>query len=492
MKVGQSTIVDGQENALAVSQSGRQYLDISKREWRWAVMFLLSMSLTGLRFYPAILISIVMLFHSWRNNRYDFVVMLTIFLGGFGMTSSSTYPIKMEDVALIIGFAGLVVTRKSPVLKRITIFFLAYVIVLYLIACTSDESMAVQIRRMRYYWLLVYLYVPLLAFAGCQFEIKLLFRKIFPYIIVITIFYTIDAFIFHGFVLMPCSNPWGLASTFYSPHINLFSFEIPRVYPRGVELWALAVIPILHYFKLRWWQWAFLILAFVACRTMTVISGLLLAFVLFQGNKKRILIGVMAFLLFLPTTYFVDKTSGNFLRVASTIDQFVDLAQGNMEREELGEFASGRMQQIIPKFERLSSLHREWLGFGFLHPEYSKGRQFFIKNDLYTDISRNEEVATAVEVGQLQTILDVGYLGLIIQTVFYIGVYLMIRRLKYANYYLSVLVVNYVYAIGGFGGLNQSDGLLPLGFSLGVVLLANKPLTRGYERFVVGRRMYGV
>ena len=38
--------------------------------------------------------------------------------------------------------------------------------------------------------------------------------------------------------------------------------------------------------------------------------------------------------------------------------------------------------------------------------------------------SRSEEVATAVEVTQVQTIFDIGFVGLLVQTAFYVGLHI--------------------------------------------------------------------
>jgi hypothetical protein len=141
----------------------------------------------------------------------------------------------------------------------------------------------------------------------------------------------------------------------------------------------------------------------------------------------------------------------------------------------MANFASGRGAQILPKFEALYDQNREWLGFGFLHPKYTKKAKFFINNDLYINAEKAQEVVTEVEVAPLQTVLDMGYIGLILQLSFYFGMYYAIRKLKYSGYYLSVLVCIFICSISGYSGLNTPDGLALIGFALGCVLLANKP-----------------
>ena len=94
----------------------------------------------------------------------------------------------------------------------------------------------------------------------------------------------------------------------------------------------------------------------------------------------------------------------------------------------------GARAPTTPNGNLLSRLNRQWLGFGFLHPELTTNPKYAITNEYYTDTSRSEEVATAVEVTQVQTIFDIGFVGLLVQTAFYVGLYFMIRRLRHSSY----------------------------------------------------------
>ena len=173
----------------------------------------------------------------------------------------------------------------------------------------------------------------------------------------------------------------------------------------------------------------------------------------------------------ITSLYIIDGSTGGFLRVKSTVDQFVALDTARDE-EDLSEFGSGRMAQIIPKFTLLSEEHRVMTGFGFLHPELTTISKYQIVNPLYIDQSRAEEVATGVEVTQVQTILDIGVIGLIIQTLFYIYLFYIIRHFNDSKYYISVLLALSIFGIGGFAGLCQTDGVTLVALSFSVIFLS--------------------
>lgn len=161
---------------------------------------------------------------------------------------------------------------------------------------------------------------------------------------------------------------------------------------------------------------------------------------------------------------------GGFLRIQSTFDQFValDVAQ---DEEDISEFGSGRIAQMIPKFEVLYDLDREWLGFGFLHPELTTNPKYMIYNEFYIDKTNSWEVVTGVEITQLQTVLDIGYIGFLCQLIFYLYLYYIIRHFRMAKYYLTVLVIISLWGLGGFAGLNTELGVLFLALSLAAIVL---------------------
>lgn len=453
----------------------KQKLVIPRQDWMVALVFLLSMSMTGLQFPLGYLLLAVILINRFIKDRYDFLIQITLFFGGYALIGEEDFPVKPEDIALGISVIGMMIYKKSPLLRKIMVAMLLYALALVLIAKTSDEAMSVQVRRMRTYLMIFYVFVPLLVFSGRSFDIRYFFKKLFPYTLVICCFYIIDGYILGGYVLLPNTHIWNsdAISSFNNLICAPLSGYFPRKYPPGLYLMSLCLFPVMKYYRLNWRYWVLILLAFSASRTLTVIGGLLIAYGIFQGHIKKMLKYSLFAVIAVSLVYFVDKSTGGFLRVQSTIDQFTSLEVAQ-DDEDLSEFASGRIGQTIPKFEVLYSLDREWLGFGFLHPELTKNPKYWIDNEFYSDISRSEEVVTGVEIAPLQVILDVGYIGLIIHLALFIYIYILIRRLRYSMFYLSTLVVNFIFGLGGFAGLHQPHGELLVALSLAAVFLANK------------------
>lgn len=456
----------------------KESLSITRQEWWWPLLFLLSMSLTGLNFPLGYIGIVVVLINRFIHDRYDFIIALTLLFGGYALMSDEDFPVKLQDIALVISCLGIFIYKKTPELKKVTFALIAYALALVLIARTSDETMVIQLRRLRGYLMIMYFFIPLMAFSGREFDIKYFFKRLMIFALIICWFYIIDGFILNGWVLLPdASNQYEYSSTFTNLIWYPLQFTFPRKYPPGLYILALCLLPITKYYKLSTKQWIVVLLAFATSRTLSVIGGLLITYVIFQGHFKQVAkYGVIAIVI-VTSMYFVDRSTGGFLRIQSTIDQFISL-DAVQDEEDLAEFGSGRMSQIIPKMEVLYDLDREWLGLGFLHPELTTNPKYWIKNELYTDVTKAEEVATAVEVSAVQTILDVGYIGLILQTLFYLYIYYAIRHLKYSRYYLMTFVVISIFGIGGFAGVTTHHGLLLLGLSLSVVLLANKSYNR--------------
>lgn len=440
-------------------------------EWWPAVGYCLMLSLTGLKFFPVLLGIVIFLTWRWRTDRYAFLVELLLIMGDYGFKRNDVLPMKLSDVALIIGVVGIIIYRKNIYVSRVSKAMLAYFAVLILIASTSVESMNVQFVMMRNYLIIIAFFIPLLTFANRNFSWEKMERTIVVHALVICAFYVIDTFLL-GFILLPGTTPWGEPSTFYNPRFEILG--LGRHYPYGLY-WLVLCIPAITSKRIRFsvGQWILIVLALYASRTNSLLFALVVCFVFFRPNIKQVgkylVIGVFA----IVAAYFVDSHTGRNLRLADNIDQFTSLsaAQDNID---LAEFGTGRMAQIIPKWLLLDEMDRLDVGFGFLHPTLTTNPIFQIRNDFYSDVSQADELATAVEVTQVQTILDCGYLGLLAQFAFYIGTYFLIRKLKHAKYYLCAFVGMSVLGIGGFAGVTQRDGLLIIALALGMVFLANK------------------
>lgn len=447
-----------------------------RNEWWRAFGFCICCSLVGLKFYPALLPLLAFFLYEWRHDRYFFVVELIIVCTGSGFLKSDILPIKFGDIALLLSFVGIVIYRKNRMVRRVTFFMFLYFLAVFAIALTSTESISSQFPGMRYYFLIAGFYVLLLVFANRGFDFKRLMHVIVLFELMICGFYVFDTFIINGSVLLPGTDPW------YGSSINRlimqpFQFhDFLRHYPPGLYWMLLLIIPINYgLLKFRWYHWALLIGALISSRTNTLLFALLVCFVFFRPKKKQIVYAGIIGVVLIGGLYVMDKATGGNLRVVSTFEQFGSL-EATTDVEDLADFGTGRMAQVYPKMELLYKLDRQWLGFGFLDRERTTNPIYQITNEMYSDISRSDEVATGVEVQEIQTILDIGYIGLIIQLIFYVGVYFMIRPLRYSNYYLCTLVGMEILGIGGFAGLNgMHSTLLILGLVLGAILLANKP-----------------
>lgn len=453
-------------------------------EWWQAIGFFLCMALVGLQFYPALLLVVMWLAYRFRTDRYAFLFEAMILFGGFGFVPMSKLPLKPTDVALALSVMVLLIMRRSKLTNRVLLLIGGYIAALLLIAYTSEESMRVQLLMMRNYFYILGFTLPLLTFANRRFEWERFMHTVFLHSLVICGLYVVDTFVVHGAMLIPLSSGWFhmgklTFASIHEPYYNFTAFTYwPRHYPYALYWLVLCIVPLARkQVRLTWPQWALVLLTFYSTRTMSFIGALIVCFVCFRGNlKQSIQIGFVT-LVALTGIYFVDAAIApspdkSPLRVASTVHQFVSL-EAAADNEDLAEFGSGRMAQIIPKWELLNDLNRLWLGLGFLHPELTTNPKFQIKNEYYTDVSISDETATAVEVTQFQTVLDCGLLGLLIQTAAYIGLYFVLRRQKYSEYYLCTLVAMSVCGIGGFAGLIQRDGLLVLSTVLGAIILAN-------------------
>ncbi len=227
------------------------------------------------------------------------------------------------------------------------------------------------------------------------------------------------------------------------------------------------------YLRLSGFHYLLIALALLASRTNSLLFALIVCWVFFRPQIGVIVKYILSAIILVASLYYLDIQTGEKMRIAYNIDQFVAL-QVAQDEEDLANFGTGRVGQIIPKWLLLSDMGRLNIGFGFLHRDKTTDQRFIIKNEFYVDVSQSEEVATGVEVTQVQTILDIGYIGLIIQTAFYVGIYFVIRKMKYARFYLATLVGISVLGVGGFAGLNGVHGLTLLSFILGGILCANK------------------
>lgn len=453
----------------------------SWRQYVSAGIYLFALSLYGLDFYPAILLIFFLLIDSWNSNRVEFVLRFTLLAGCYGFTAPDRgFPVKPSDVALMLSFIAFLFYRKRGVVMKITVAIALYIFFILGLAMLSDESMLIQILQIRNYLSIIYLFFVLYVWADYEFDIKILWHLAIVYSLVVCCFYIIDGFILSGYAFIPNTVIFSDdTSYFYDLNWAPFSLRFPRKYPPGLYLMALAVYPVARYERLSVWQWVIVFLALFACRTMTFIAALVVTYIVSAGLTRRFIRYCLLAIICLPLFFIADRLSGNHLRIASTVDQFVNFTMpeeqiDGEQVEGLVTFGSGRLEQIIPKIYHQIESGKLLTGFGFLHPQKTTASQFIIDNPLYSDIASSEEVVTGVEVTQIQTILDIGIIGFIIQTLFYIYLYRIVRNQRESFYFGSTLVIFFIAGLGGFSGWIFYQSLFLISISLAAVICYNK------------------
>lgn len=473
------SVADVIDNSSGVARPERRYLDLSWSNVRWPLFFLLSMSLTGLQFPLGYLFVAIILINRFREDKYDFIIMLTLFFGGYGLTGQDTFgPLKMPDVALVVSVIALFVYRKTDIMRKACIGWALYFAGILILASFSEESMSVQLRTIRNYLTFIYFLLPLVVFSGVEFDFDKFTAKLFPFAIILCTFYIIDGFLLSGFVLLPRTPYLGQEadSTFFRPLIHPDGNVFVRKYPQGLYLMLLCVYPLAKTYKLRWWQWLLFIGALAACRTFTVILGFVIGYFVcvltWRSLLKYTLIGVVAIAAF----YYIDgllPTNNDYesaLRIKSSVDQVIELGE-IQDDVDLAEFGSGRFGQMLPKLEMVREYDRRLTGLGFLHAELTTNTKYILINEYYRDVEKNEETAVGVEIEPVQVYINMGYLGLVLYFGYFIAMYVIVRRKRYSLYFLSVLVMSFFDGLGAYGGLTAPMGLLLCALCFAVVIM---------------------
>ncbi len=473
-------------------------LRITREEVFWPLAFMLSMSMIGLRFPLGYLLAPVILINRFKHNRYDFIIMLSLMMGFYNLFWINDTIIKNYNVASILSLGCMVAIKKAPILRRIVVALVIYFFGLLFFCLMSDESMISQIFGVRDYLLIAYLFVPIAAFSGMKFDIRQFFHRLMIFAFIFCWFYILDSIVFGGFLLMPEDATHTLKeSVFYDLNIHPISEMFIRRWPQGLYIFSLCAYPIARYYKLSRAQWAIIAVAFLISRSFTVTVGFVVAIFLAQRNFGKLLKYAAISLVGMVGLYFVDGIisgggttvvqgesgmhyTSTPLRIKSQIDQIIDFCTGNYDEETVAALGSTRGAQVVPKFELLYDLGKEWTGFGFLDRERTTNQKYIIINDLYLDVEKSEEVATGVEIIPAQVILSIGYLGLILHILFFVYLWRVLRRLPEAGLYLSSAAFFVVAGISGFCGLIEPSSLVLVGLACGVAILAAKPDLPGF------------
>lgn len=474
----------GSEEALAAKKTGvkkrynKELLKLPSNDWTLIILFLLTLSAVGLQFVPMLLMLIGLMVYAFVNDRYTFLLMVMVVSTCDGFIRPALTPVPLTDVVLFASFIGIVCYRKNILVKKCLWLMVIYAIYLFGMAMLSDESLSIQFITLRQYISIFVVFITLWVFADKDFDIQQLYRKTLAFFLVICAFYVLDGLILQGWVFLPGTSTTGDISTFTNIYWNPFGDWFPRKYPSGCYIIIIAAFPLARYYKLKWWQWALIVLAFGAMRTFSVIMAFIITLVVFQGKFIKMALYLFIAAVVLTGLYSIDVSTGGNMRIASSMDQFVGLG-GSLDEEDIADFGTGRAAQVIPKWEALVDQNCEWQGFGFIHPTKTTLRRYQIENKLYVDIEQSEEVAAVTEVTQFNTIINIGIIGFIFQTLFFFGLWYIVRHNPNAPFYLSTLLMASIMGAAGFTGLNRPFGLFWVATALGAVLLTCRP---GYEQ----------
>lgn len=466
----------------APESNSRPLLTALPGSWPWAVGFLLSMSALGLSFYPALLVIIFLLARSYNKSRYDFIIQLTFFLGGYALIDGSVTLVNTSFVVFALGVLFSFLYRKDRFLKKALTAWVLYTAVLFVLALTSEETMSVQLRHFIGYSCFIYFIVPIALFAGKEFNFDTFLRTLLPYALTMCAFYILDAFVLSGWVLVPKSFMWSGNSTFYNLYCSPLSGWIVRKYPPGLYVLTLLLAPVARHYRLKWWQWALILFALGSTRTFTVISGMLLCYLLLRSGLRRLALYFAIGAVGCVAVYYIDGslayTDDDFrtvtpLRFYSSVNQIFDVTEA-VDDEDLAEFGSGRIGQALPKLELLYNLGYEWRGFGFLDRNKTDNPKFIIENEYYRDQSESIEVATNIEITALQALINIGYIGLAVHILFLFYTCRLVWRFKQRLYYYAVVAAFLWFGMGGFEGLIYPMGLVTASFAFAITYLSGK------------------
>ena len=454
---------------------------MSWRTVRMPLMFMLSMSLIGLEFYPALLIAFGLVIYCLKNDRQYDAVIMTIFLYG-GYNFYKMPPISRMVILFAVALMALFVLRKSPLVKRTFALMGLYFVALMVAALHSIEPLSHQMPILSKYLNFLFFVVPLLYFNGKPFDFGKFWHAMFPYAMLICIFYAIDYFVFCGFILHPF--PARSINTFYDLDWDPLSFDFIRQRPPSYYLLVFLVYPLARGWKMPWWAWGLVLLGVVVTQTFTVLTGFLVAFIISQGSfrkyAKYLVGGVLA--LVLAYTADVMITNGNYrdtgegqesvLRVESSLKQLIGIQEINDE-EDLAKLGTGRMGQTIPKIALIEELEMTGMGFGFLHPQLTTNQIFYVYNPFYSDITKADELASEVEITPVQVFLHMGWYGIVVQVLWLTGLWLIVRRQPMGKYFLVIMIFFLWLGVSGYSGMIMAHGQIIAATAFAGVILSD-------------------
>lgn len=473
-------------DAAASRRRERRYFDVPASQWLWDTIFMLSMSLAGLGMPLGNLVVIVMMVRAFKTDREGFLFMLLLVAGGYALTAPTItwYPINnLLYIMLVVAAFAAFALRQYKILTRTLILYGVYALTTFFFALNSEEKLGPQMGKMLNYLSFITFTVPLLCFVNKPFDIHRFWCRAFSMQLIICVFYILDAYIFRGWVLVPYTHIdlEGTQSLWNNLIMNGPFGNIPRKWPPGLFPLGLLMFPLARYYKLRWWQWVIILLSLACSRTFTMWIALLAGYVVSMGSLGKYMKYAVAGAAVLTILYVVDDSMGyggenndqSTLRISSSVNQIINLGEVD-DDEDLAEFGSNRMAQLLPCLDHIYERNEEWFGEGFI-PLDTQNPRYLIKNEFFEYEGNKYTTCQFVEIIQAQIFLEVGYVGFAIHCLFLLGLWLLIRKLRYSAVFLSMMVVLIIYGTAGFRGWHDSQGIYLGAFAYAAVMLANRP-----------------
>ncbi len=465
------------------------YFNVTRSEWLWDTVFLLSLSLIGLEMPLGYLLVVILLLKSWNTDREGFIIKLTLVLGGYALTRANIqWGINPLFFVTTLSLFGMCVFKKTRQLKMILLLYFAYAALTWLEAFISDETIGNQFRTILEYLAFCFFIIPMMAFSGKPFDMHRFWTRLFTIQLIICVFYILDAYVFRGWVLIPQS--WidfkGTKSTWMHLLMRGPMGLIPRKYPPGLYPMALLIYPIARYYKMKWWQWVIVIVAIMSTKTFTFYTAILVGYFFSIGKVKTLIIYGTLGLAALVGLYFIDDSMGytgedesymqSKLRIASSINQLVAVGDAE-DDEDVSSAGSGRAAQAISKFENIFEQEKTFFGFGFIPPD-TKNPKFLVYNEYIPDPTMRYTNCIEVEIAPIQLFLKLGFFGLVVHVLFLFGLCWLLREDRYRGYFYNVMLVIVWYGLGGFSGWLFKEGIYLGSLAFATVLLANKPISK--------------
>lgn len=422
------------------------------------------------------------LIYSYNHDKYHFSLQLLICSWGFGFFEPSKLFfgfVKAPDVFLVIIIMLLIFYKyKNTVEKKVfrSFIMLIFCLVAIMLYNSDQELFSSQLLIARNYLGLFFALVPMTIFAKDKFDIERQFIVALPYCIVVMVFVVLQTLFFSHFILTPSyivssshlSNPSFIDLLNF--HLTLkfpWQSEYVRFYPNPCFI-LIFFITARHFSKLRISFRRYILFVFAIFLTLT--RTLWMATIAVFSNKEKVKLSKIVLYLSLVVMLLyvgqnIEERYGLNLRIGDLVEQISGVESFDIST--MASLGTGRVAQFIPGYLEMKDKGKFALGLGFIHPEYSQKRNYD------PSLFGKEFFIGAVEITQLQSIVDVGLIGLLLIHLLIILPYFYLRTVtKYSVHIKEVLIYFFFLGLGGFGGYNSFYSLSIIGFYYGIVLLS--------------------